>query len=421
MAFMRRPTRRFLSILLVFLAALPAAFGATTLRVVVWDLKQTAYIEAIARAYCQSHPSVKIDFFSITSSDYSQNLAVLLAGGDRCDLVAIKDMPSYVGLVAKGKLAPLEERMAASRVDPALYDGLVDQLAVKRRVYALPYRYDSWLLFYNKDLFDAAGLAYPGNDLDWDAFAGLARRLSRGRGDDRIYGAHFHVWRSAVQLAAFQDGRHDAFSGDYRFMKPYYEMALDLQDGGAAMDFAVLKDSRLHYSVPFYQGRVAMLPMGSWFVGSMIAAEREKLSAVRWGIARYPHPKGVPAGTTAAAITALALNAKSAHIDEAWDFLRFWCGPEGAMIMARAGAYPAIRSPAVVDALASLPGFPRDAGSRQALANATLRLELPPHPKAAAVDKILNEYHDLIMSRGIGLDAGLDQMSKSVQAALKAP
>lgn len=43
------------------------------------------------------------------------------------------------------------------------------------------------MLFYNKDLFDAAGVAYPTNDMTWDAYAELAKQMTK----DGVYGTHY--------------------------------------------------------------------------------------------------------------------------------------------------------------------------------------------------------------------------------------
>ncbi|MFP3386702.1 extracellular solute-binding protein, partial [Tritonibacter sp. SIMBA_163] len=82
------------------------------------------------------------------------------------------------------------------------------------------------------------------------------------------------------------------------------------------------KTSNTHYSGPFFNGTIGMLPMGTWFIGTQIAkvASGESMSK-NWGIVKFPHPDGVAAGTTAAQIAGLAVNENSNHKAEVLDFI----------------------------------------------------------------------------------------------------
>ena len=98
-------------------------------------------------------------------------------------LVEGADMPS---LLAADRLLDLAPYLARVAVDPAQLDPTV--LSVFRTgsaVYALPRGYSPVLLAFNKDLFDHAGLAYPGDDWTWDDFLLAAHRLTHAADGDR--------------------------------------------------------------------------------------------------------------------------------------------------------------------------------------------------------------------------------------------
>jgi multiple sugar transport system substrate-binding protein len=407
-------------LLFALLAAL--AMGAVAenvkLKMIVWDLSQTTYMQPMIDAYTAKNPNVSIEFVNIPANEYGQKLAIMLAGGDDSDLISVKDIPMYASMVGKSQLEPLTSLVARDKIDLKQYSGVTDQIAVKNVLYALPFRSDIWILYYNKDLFDKAKIAYPTNDMTWDQYAALARKMSSGQGVDRVYGSHYHIWRSTKQLPSVQDGKNSIITTDYSFMKPYYELVLGLQKDKAVMDFASLKVGNLHYSGLWYNEQIAMMPMGSWFIGTLISKIKDGTAGMKWGIVKYPHPKGVPAGTTAGTITSLAINAKSANKAAAWDFMKFYCGAEGAAILAKVGSLPAIRTPAVLSALTKMEGFPADKASADALATVTVRLELPLHPKAAIIEKILNEEDELIMTESKSIDAGLADMSRRVKEEL---
>jgi multiple sugar transport system substrate-binding protein len=404
------------------LAVATAAFGAAeaqdqvTLNWALWDWNATPYYQPLIDAYEAAHPNVKIEYTDLGSTDYGTVLQTQLTGGSSdLDIITIKDIPGYTNLVSANLLSPLDDYIAAQNIDTAAYGGIVDALKVDGKVYTLPFRSDFWLLYYNKDLFDKANVAYPTNDMTLDQFADLARQMTSGFGADKVYGAHFHVWRSAVELPAIFDGKHTVVDGTYDFLKPYYERVLALQDEGDVMSYAQLKTSNTHYSGPFYNQQIAMMPMGSWFIGTQIAKVKSGESkAVHWGLAKYPHPEGVEPGTTAATITGLSVAANSTHQEEALDFVRFVSGPEGAAVIAKTGTFPAISNKDVVDQIASLAGFPEDEASKEALLTAKRYLEMPVDPQAPQIDLVLNTAHDAIMTGSETIDQGIADMNKGV-------
>jgi multiple sugar transport system substrate-binding protein len=387
-----------------------------TLNWALWDWAATAYYQPLIDAYQASHPNVKIEYTDLGSTDYSTVLQTQLSGGGTdFDIVTIKDIPGYTNLIGANLILPLDDFIKAQNIDTSAYGGVVEALALDGKVYGLPFRSDFWLVYYNKDIFDKAGIAYPTNDMTLAQFDDMARKVTSGFGADKVYGTHYHVWRSTVELPSILDGKHTVIADDYSFMKPYYERVLALQNDGIIQSYAALKTSNTHYSGPFYNQQIATLPMGSWFIGTQINKVKSGESkAVNWGIAKFPHPDGVAAGTTAATITALAVPVNSTKQEAALDFVKFVSGPEGAEVVAKTGTFPAIANDAIADIIASTPGFPSDPGSKEALVTGQRYLEMPVDPKAPQIEVVLNRAHDEIMTDNISIDDGLAEMTKGV-------
>lgn len=304
-------------------------------------------------------------------------------------------------------------------VDTSLYGGTIEQITVDGKYYALPFRSDHWVVYYNKALFDAAGVDYPTNDMTFAQYDELARKLTSGTGSEKVYGDHFHTWRSAASLFSILDGKHTILDGTYDFMKDTYEWVLKEQEDGICQDYGMLKSTQTHYSGVFFNNQCAMLNMGSWFIPTQIEkiASGESL-ATEWGIVKYPHPEGVEAGTTLGTITSIAVNAASDKQDAAKDFCKFVAGEEGAEVIAKTGTFPAIKNDEVLDLLASMDGFPTDENSKEALRTAQVYLEMPMHEKAADIEVILNEAHDGIMTGAFTIDEGIEKMNTEVSALL---
>ncbi|CDZ61646.1 ABC transporter substrate-binding protein [Neorhizobium galegae] len=391
---------------------------AVTLKWALWDWDKVAYYKPLMAAYQAKHPNVKFESVDLGSQDYQQMIATQLAGGSKdIDIVTVKDVPNYTNLVRAGSISDLSGFMTEQKIDPASFGGLVDELKIDGKIYALPFRSDFWVVYYNKDIFDKAGVTYPTNDMTWAQFDQIATKLAGGMGANKTYGALFHTWRSTVQLPGILDGKQTLAGPDYAFLKPWYERALALQKAGVVPSYASLKTSNTHYSALFFNGTIGMLPMGTWFVGTQIAkvASGESKSK-NWGIVKFPHPDGVAAGTTAAQISGLAVNTNSAHKAEVLDFIKFVTGPEGAAIIAGTGTIPTVRTPEVTAKIASLPGFPQDQASKDALQSGKSFLEMAVNPNAAKIEVVLNRAHDSIMTDNISIDGGLKEMTDGVKA-----
>ncbi|MBU1175439.1 MAG: extracellular solute-binding protein [Alphaproteobacteria bacterium] len=395
----------------------PVLAADVTLNWALWDWDRTAYYQPLIAAYEAKNPGVKIEYTDLGSADYNQMVMTQLTGGsDDIDIVSIKDVPGYAQMVNTGRLMELGG-LGIVPEDTSGYGGLVEALTVDGGLFGMPMRTDFWIVYYNKAPFDAAGLAYPTNDMTWAEYDELARAVTQGFGPDKIYGTHFHTWRSTVELQAIQSGEHTLVSKDYSFLKPWYERAISLQDDGIAMTYSALKTSQTHYSAPWLAGQLAMLPMGSWFIGTQIAKLAAGESEVSdWGLVRYPHPDGVESGATAGQATSLGINVNSNSVDAAKDFIAWVAGPEGAAIVASTGTIPALREGNILDSITSNPGFPADEESAKALTTTATYLEMPVDLKAAEYELVLNRVHDSIMSENISIDDGLAEANAGVAA-----
>ena len=392
---------------------------AITLKWAIWDKDITPYWQAIKEAYEASHENVTIEMTDLGSTDYMTVLATELSGsGSEFDVVTIKDVPGYATLVSKNTLEPLDSYIADAGIDLAQYGGVDKQVTVDGSLYELPFRNDFWVVFYNKDIFDNAGVAYPTNDMTFEEYDALARQVTDTTYGAQVYGTHYHTWRSAVQLFGVLDGQHSILDGQYDFFTPYYEMVLGQEDDQVCRNYADLSAEGLHYSAAFSGGDVAMLNMGSWFISTMIAniqsGEYDASLCGNWGMVKYPHAEGVEAGSTLGTITGLSVTSVSDNKDEAFKFVEWVSGAEGAKVMAETGNFPALMNDEISGIIAGMEGFPTDAESKEALNVSNLYLEVPYAENVSAVNDILDTYHKSIMNREISIEEGIAAMNEEV-------
>ncbi len=128
----------------------PKASGPVTLKWVLWDWDATAYYKPLIEAYEAKNPNVKIEYLDLGSSEYQTMLGIQLTGGDdSIDVVTVKDIPGYNTLQKAGHLVDLTSYIKSSGIDTAQYGGTTEQITVNNALYALPFRSDFWVVYYN--------------------------------------------------------------------------------------------------------------------------------------------------------------------------------------------------------------------------------------------------------------------------------
>ena len=183
---------------------------AVTLNWALWDKDSTAYWQALADGYMESHPNVTIEMTDLGSTDYMTQLATQLAGGNgELDVLSIKDIPGYSNLINLGMLEPLSGKLTT---DESKFNGVLEQLTAEDgNYYAVPFRSDFWVVYYNKDIFDQAGVEYPTNDMTMADFDAKIREVNEKAG---VYGNIYHTWRSTTTLFGILDGQHTVIDGN---------------------------------------------------------------------------------------------------------------------------------------------------------------------------------------------------------------
>jgi len=390
-----------------------------TLKWAIWDKDITPYWQALKEEYEKENSNVTIEMVDLGSTDYMTVLATELSGsGSDFDVVTIKDVPGYATLVSKNTLEPLDSYISDAGIDLSQYGGVDKQVTVDGSLYELPFRNDFWVVFYNKDIFDAANVPYPTNDMTFEEYDELARKVADPTFGAQVYGTHYHTWRSAVQLFGVLDGKHTILDGNYDFFKPYYELVLAQEDDQICRNYADLSAEGLHYSAAFSGGDVAMMNMGSWYISTLISniksGEYDASLCGNWGMVKYPHAEGVEAGSTLGTITGLAVTSVSDQKDAAFDFVEWVSGAEGAKVMAETGNFPAMMNDEIADIISGLEGFPTDEGSKEALSVSNLYLEVPYAENVSAINDILDTYHKSIMNREVSIDDGIASMNEEI-------
>jgi multiple sugar transport system substrate-binding protein len=226
------------------------------------------------------------------------------------------------------------------------FPGLFELGVVAGGIWAVPWYADTRLLFYRRDLFEAAGWPRaPRTWAEWTRALGDVRRSHPGSHPILL---PLSEWEVPVILA-FQRGADLLRDGDRfgNFTSPAFRSAFEFYQGffrdGLAPRRGAAEIGNLHQD--FAAGTFACFVSGPWNLGELARRLPPELQE-RWDTAPLPAPEGAEApGLSLAAGAGLVLVRASPRHAEAWRWIEFLSAPEQqAAFHAISGDLPARRS-----------------------------------------------------------------------------
>ncbi len=390
-----------------------------TLKVVLWDYSNVTYYKTIIAAFEEKYPNITVEVVELASDEYDNVVTTQLSGEQDFDVVFTKGTPALSALIEQGHIYALDEYLKTDEnFNADNYNGLVDQLSLNGKTYALPFRYDNNLIFYNKDLFDKANMPYPEDGMSMEEYCDIARKMTSGKGNEKVYGTHVHTWASNVYQYPNRTGKFQFDDpSTYENLIPYYNDILALQDEGVIQDYGTLKSSNIHYSGVFYNQQAAMLQMGTWYINMLCENNKD----FNWGVCSLPNNDGIANENCIGGVTPVSIGAYAKHPAEAWQFITFVCGEEGAKILAECGIVPGFSSDSIGEIFDGLhdkyPTVPE--GLSKYIVNMQKNyMEQPMNAKNKEIDTIFNEAHSAIMTKSVTPEEGIADLTERVNKVL---
>ncbi|WP_280737673.1 MULTISPECIES: sugar ABC transporter substrate-binding protein [unclassified Enterococcus] len=380
-----------------------------------WGYDANPEFKALVEAFKEEHEGIEVKIIDIEAAQYEDKITTMLASGDTTDVLAIKGVGSYVNYATKDQLLDLTEEADAIE-GKENFKGNLDGYDLDGSYYALPFRKDIYMLFYNKRIFDEQGIEYPEN-LTWDEYEALAEKLTTEKDGQKVYGAYHHTWNQILTCTAANQEKKNLNDGVYGFTEDYFERWLRMQDSGSTMDYSSIKTASVTYSSQFETEKTAMMPMGSFYLGKLINAAKENRTEVEWGVTSLPqNEKGKV--ITYGGPTGFAVNKHSKNAELAKEFITFCASEKGAKVVAQVGMTPAYQSDEVMKTLYSVEGMPNDEESQRAMNPNENGWEILPDTNVAEITAIINEEYELIMVGDSDVKKGIATMEKRVAEVL---
>ncbi len=298
------------------LAACGGSSGGSTssgpITLTLWDYFNppgSGYLGLIS-SYMKANPNIKIQRTVIPFADLKTKLTQGAASRQLPD-VAVIDNPDHSAFAALGVLADLTDEVNTWGQSSQYFPGPWKSTVWKDKNYGVPNNSNCLALFYNKDMFQKAGITPP---TTWDEMQSAAKKLTRSG----VYGFSMSLIKSE--------------EGTFQFLPFLWGAGADLNaiDSPAAVNalqFLVtlvkegsLSSESLNWAqqdaiTQFIAQKAAMCVNGPWNVPPV--KQGAKFS---WGV--IPLPKGQQVASILGGEN-WSVSKTSPHVKEAWDFIRW--------------------------------------------------------------------------------------------------
>ena len=172
--------------LALVLALSSTAFAAVELEMNYWMSEQETGIQAAVDAFNASQDEIHVNASTVPWGQYWDKLITGLPAGSAPDVFSINAL-NVRDYAKNGYLLDITSLFEDGSVDLTKFpQHVIDTHTVNGTLWGIPKDFDSIAVFYNKDMFDAAGVAYPADDWTWDDFIATAKALTDA--DNGIYG-----------------------------------------------------------------------------------------------------------------------------------------------------------------------------------------------------------------------------------------
>lgn len=304
----------------------------TKISYAIWDSGQEPGLRQIADKFEEKNPKIKVDIQVVSWDAYWTMLEAGATGGSLPDTFWMHSNEIY-RYGSNNMLLPLDDNIKNSKkVDLENYpEGLNKIYNINSKQYAIPKDYDTIGLWYNKKMFDEAGVNYPDDTWDWNTLKEAAKKLTKSDGSQYGFLAPLHNQEGYYNFI-YQNGGSvitDAKKSGYADPKSVEALKFYESFVREGLSPEITEDKKRAEALQ--NGQVAMAYFGSWNLASFT-----KNDYIRSNFDVAVLPKGKMRSTIFNGLgNAIAANTK--HPKEAWKWVEYLSSKEGQEMQAELG------------------------------------------------------------------------------------
>ena len=293
------------------------------------DPKAIRIYQEIVNDFQARYPGIHVRLMQIPVHVHKKKIDTMIAGGTAPDILWLSE-DGWMAYAKKDQLVPLDEYVQDEDFDILdFYPQVLNRYRYNGRLYGIPKGINVDVIFYNKTLFDKAGLPYPHENWTWKEFLDVAKKLTRDTdGDGRIdqfgYGGTFHTWQAFIwqnegEIIDEKTKRCVITSPQTMEAIQFY---VDLFKKHHVMPSPFEGGRETEYWKIFKMGRLGMFAGAHWGIYQF-----RRVRGLRWDIAPLPQNKKK---ATILYSGCFAISSQSKNPDIAWKFIKYITGKEAA-------------------------------------------------------------------------------------------
>lgn len=294
----------------------------TIIQFASWGSKsEIDILTPILKDFETQNPDIKIEFMHIPQN-YFQKIHLLFASNTAPDVIFINNL--YMPVYANAGV--LEDLSGADFETDKFYKKSLEALSWKGTLYAIPRDVSNLVIYYNKDLFDKKGIAYPKKDWTYGDFLNTAKKLTDV---PDVFGISFEEeplfylpYLMSEGGGIFDDidsAQTQKGLQNYADLRKKYHAAPKKSESASAT-----------MAQMFLQGKLAMHLSGRWLVPKY----REEAN-FNWDIVQFP--KGSSGSIVPMDASGWSIAKTSKHKTEAFKLVKFLSSKESSVKFAKSG------------------------------------------------------------------------------------
>ncbi len=284
---------------------------------------EIATFQKMIDAFEVKYPNVKVDYITVADNEFDTKLQAMIGAGTAPD-VFYCNIDKMMKYASTGNLYNLTDYVAnndifdADNVWPCLldlykYDGKTQG---QGDIYALPKDVSVFPIFYNVDMFEAAGITPPTIDdpWDWNDYLAAAQKLTTGEGDSKVYGSGAYSIESAVWSNGGEWVDQETLSKVEIDQPEFYEAlqwCADLRNVYHVAPTQAESDSLGDYD-RFKQGKLAMVGAGTWSLNDLWTNTNFKWDVMNWPVSPSTGKSEIWFGSAGLAVSSTTKHAEAA-------------------------------------------------------------------------------------------------------------
>lgn len=305
--------------------------------------EETKVYQALVAAFERKHDDIDIQLIEVPEKDeHLAKLATSFAGGDAPEIFLI-NYREYAQFVVRGAIEPYEGFLQSNDVDLVDYfPQPIEAFTYEAALQCMPQNISSLVVYFNTDLFQAAGIERPRRGWNWDDFREIARKLTR----DEVHG--LGVEPSIIRVAPFVWSNGGEIVDDhsdpshFTLGEPAAREALEYLVDLVREDRVV--PSEADVAAQDLETRFVTGKLGMWLSSRRDTPVLREVRGLNWDVAPLPQAKE-PAGILHSDAYCLAAGVDSELQEDAARFIAFATGEQGQTITALGGrTVPSLKS-----------------------------------------------------------------------------